>query len=64
MQITIKIPERIIQLCKECGWDEEQTKKVFIEYLGDIFENPYNHFEIDFDNWVNDEDNQEFLENL
>ena len=64
MQVTINIPEGIIQTCKECGWNEEQTKKVFSEYLGEITQHPYNQFEINFDEWINDEDNEEFLENL
>jgi hypothetical protein len=64
MQVTINIPEGIIQTCKECEWNEEQTKKVFVEYLREITQHPYNQFEINFDEWINDEDNEEFLENL
>lgn len=64
MQVTINIPEGIIQTCKECGWNEEQTKKVFVEYLQEVTSHLYNQFEIDFDNWINDEDTQEFLDNL
>jgi hypothetical protein len=64
MQVTINIPEGIIRTCLECGWNEEQTKKVFVEYLGEITQHPYNQFEINFDEWINDEDNEEFLNNL
>jgi hypothetical protein len=64
MQVTINIPEGIIRTCKECEWNEEQTKKVFLEYIQAITHHPYNQFEVDFDEWLNDEDNEEFLENL
>jgi hypothetical protein len=64
MQVTINIPEGIIRTCSKCGWNKEQTKKVFVEYLQEVTSHLYNQFEIDFDNWINDEDTQEFLDNL
>jgi hypothetical protein len=64
MQVTINIPEGIIRTCTKCGWNEEQTRKVIIKYLQEVTNHTYNHFEIGFDNWINDEDTQEFLDNL
>jgi hypothetical protein len=64
MQVTVNIPEGIIRTCSKCGWNEKQTKEVFVEYLQEVTSHLYNQFEIDFDNWINDEDTQEFLNNL
>ena len=64
MKVTIDIPVGILQTCLECGWNEEQTRKVFNKYLQEISRHMYNQFEADFDNWISNEDNEEFLDNL
>ena len=52
MKVEITIPQSIINTCKECGWDEQQTKPIFLAYLNEITVHPYNQFEIDFENWI------------
>lgn len=34
MEVTIKIPEETIKYCREIlGWEDDQIKQVFIEYI-------------------------------
>jgi len=61
MQVTINIPDSIIKVCSQCGWNEEQTIQVFTQYLKEITQHPYNHFELDFENWINEDDIQDIL---
>jgi hypothetical protein len=55
IKVEVDIPEKIVQTCLECGFNEEQTKKVYLHYLGVIVKHPYNQFEIDFENWLNED---------
>ena len=64
MVVEIIIPEGIINTCKECGYDENKTKKVAQRYLSDVMNDPYDHFVNDFTNWLDDEDTEEFLKEL
>lgn len=63
MEVTIKIPQSIINTCKECKWDEQQTKAIFLAYLDDIMQHPYNQFKIDFDNWING-DGEDYIDDI
>ena len=63
MQITITIPQGIINTCKEYGWDENQTKTIFLAYLEEITNHPYNHFQIEFDNWING-DGEDYIDEI
>jgi hypothetical protein len=56
MEITIKIPNSIQEYCKEKGYSEEQTKKLFQSFLDNLFEDAdmYNHLVTDFELWMED----------
>ena len=54
MLIEIKIPQNIINTCKECGWDELETKEYFSRYMRDVMNDTYGHFEQDFSIWLED----------
>jgi hypothetical protein len=56
MKVEITIPSSIVNTCVGCGWNEKQTEAVFLSYLNEITSHPYNQFEIDFENWIQDED--------
>ena len=56
MQIQINIPQSIIITCKDCRLNENQTKELFSRYIGELMNDPYNQFAIDFDNWFNSDD--------
>jgi len=56
MEITIKIPEFIIKLCKECGFDEEQTKKIYRGYINEISDDDYGQFNANFEDWLGDDE--------
>ncbi len=64
MQVTITIPQNIIDQCAECGWNETQTKAVFQEFVSALMDNGYGQFETDFDIWLNDLDDSELAEIL
>jgi hypothetical protein len=63
MVVEITIPQGIINICKECGWNENQTKAIFLAYVEEVTDHPYNHFEIEFDNWING-DTQDYLDEI
>ena len=54
MIVEVNIPRNIINTCRECGWDEEETKKYFSQYLDEVINHPYGQFEIDFEMWLED----------
>ena len=56
MEVTIKIPEFIINLCKECGFDEKQTQKLFRGYINEISNDGYGQFNTNFEDWLQDDE--------
>ena len=56
MVIQVRIPQSIINTCKECELNENQTKELFSRYIREVMNDPYNQFAIDFDNWFNSDD--------
>ncbi len=54
MVIQIRIPQNIIDTCRECGWDELETKEYFSRYMRDVMYDPYGQFETDFGVWLED----------
>ena len=59
MTIEIKIPQDIINKCTECGWGEQEIKVHFASYLSEVMNHPYNHFQQDFQTWLQDLDEEE-----
>jgi hypothetical protein len=65
MEITITIPQSIVDLCNQCGWDEQQTKEVVEMFLDEIVtNNTYNQFHDDFHNWINSGEFEEIFPEL
>ena len=60
MQVQITIPQNIINTCKECGWDEQEIKQHFSNYLSQVINHPYGQFELDFGMWLEDLDEENF----
>lgn len=54
MTVEVTIPQSIIETCKECGWDEQETKKHFGAYLHEVMNHPYGQMELDFGVWLED----------
>ena len=54
MVIQIKIPQNIIDISRECGWDDLETYAHFSRYLTEVINHPYGHFEQDFRVWLED----------
>jgi len=61
MQVEITIPQSIIKIGLSIGWNEHQIKTVFLEYMKELMNHPYGHFEEDFCNWINGDDGDEFI---
>jgi hypothetical protein len=65
MEITVKIPQSIINLCSQCGWDEQQTKDVITHFIEEVvMNNDYGSLYDDFDIWINDEEFEEIFPGL
>ena len=65
MQVTINIPQPIIDQCRECEYTDEQIIKLVTHVVENVFlSNDYNRFTIDFDAWLNDVDEDELKEIL
>ena len=62
MVIQIRIPQSIINTCKECGWDELETKEYFSRYMDEVMNDPYKQFEQDFQVWLQDQDEEELAQ--
>jgi enolase len=58
MVIQIRIPQSIINTCKECGWNELKTKEYFSKYMREVMEDPYRQFEQDFQMWLEDSEEE------
>jgi hypothetical protein len=58
MVIQIKIPQSIINTCKECGWNELKTKEYFSRYMREVMEDSYRQFEQDFQVWLEDSEEE------
>jgi hypothetical protein len=56
MNISIEIPNTIQSYCKEKGYNEDDTKRLFKEFLYNLFEESdmYDHLVTDFDLWITD----------
>ncbi len=54
MVIQIEIPQNIIDISRECGWDDLETYEHFSRYLREVINHPYGHFEQDFMIWLQD----------
>ena len=52
MTVEVTIPQSIINTCKECGWDEKETKHYFGMYLAEVMNHPYGHFDLNFGMWL------------
>ena len=59
MVIQIGIPQSIIDICRECGWDDLDTYEHFSRYLREVINHPYGQFEQDFRVWLEDLEEQE-----
>lgn len=54
MKVSITVPQNIVNYCKECGWDSTETEKYFLQYISEVMNDPYGHFFLDFDCWLQD----------
>jgi hypothetical protein len=52
MKVKIKIPDHVIAISIECGYDVKSTKKLFKEFLTRLVNHDYGQGELDFENWV------------
>lgn len=64
MTIEVTIPEGIVNTCKECGYDENKTKKVAQRFLSNVMNDPYDQLVNDFTVWLDDEFTEDFLKEL
>ena len=64
MVIQVRIPQSIINTCKECELNENQTKELFSRYLREIMNDCYNQFQNDFDNWINSDDGEDVISEI
>jgi hypothetical protein len=63
MQVTIKIPQSILDIILEAGYDEDQALKLFKGYIDSIVHHPYGQFHTDFENWFDSEE-EEIIQEL
>jgi len=54
MIMKIKIPDRIMNECRESGWEEEEIKEHFLRYMKEAMEDPSSRFKQDFSKWLGD----------
>ena len=63
MQVIIKIPQSILDIILEAGYDEDQALKLFKGYIDSIIHHPYRQFYTDFENWFDSEE-EEIIQEL
>ena len=59
MQVLVTIPKNIINKCLQNGWEEQEIKVLFSEYLSQVTQDDYNQFEFNFETWLEDLDEEE-----
>jgi hypothetical protein len=60
MTIKIDIPDNIVTiLTGDCGYSKPQCANIFKTYLTEVMADRYGQFEIDFDSWLQDQEEDE-----
>lgn len=59
MDIKISIPENIVSQLKECGYSKTQSANIFKTFLIEMMSDMYGQFEMDFDTWLQDQEEEE-----
>jgi hypothetical protein len=59
MTIKIDIPENIVTTLNECGYSKPQTANIFKTYLTEVMSDMYGQFEINFDAWLEEQEEEE-----
>jgi len=64
MEITISIPSQIIDFCKQCGFSEEETVKLFKSFITEMFDQDYSIHPGVFQQWFDSVQENEGLEEI
>ena len=64
MNVVVKIPQKSIDSCLQMGWDEDEIKDLFQQYLYELVNQGYDQFQINFETWLQDLDEEEDLQDL
>lgn len=62
MIIKIEIPENIVRCLEDCELSKTESINVITSYINNIMNDDYSQFQINFEQWLEDLDEQEFEE--
>ena len=64
MKVTITVPQSILDIILEAGYDEDQAPKLFKGYIDSLLDHPYGQLRVDFENWFDSEEEEVIQELL
>jgi hypothetical protein len=56
MLVSVKIPDRIVNLILDCGYKKEDVSIIFSKFLDSVINHPYDQFYNDFEMWLGEEE--------
>jgi hypothetical protein len=60
MTIKIDIPDNIVTILRgDCGYSKPQCANIFKTYLTEVMADRYSQFELDFGQWLEEQDEEE-----
>lgn len=59
MTINVDIPENILTVLEECGYSKPQCANIFKTYLTEVMSDMYGQFELNFGQWLEEQDEDE-----
>jgi hypothetical protein len=59
MTIKIDIPENILTTLGMCGYSKPQCANIFKTYLTEVMSDMHGEFEINFDTWLEEQEEEE-----
>jgi hypothetical protein len=62
MTIKVDVPENILTVLEQCGYTQPECENIFKTFLVELMSDMYGQFEIDFDIWLNEKEEEELVE--
>jgi hypothetical protein len=62
MTIKVDVPENILTVLEQCGYTQPECENIFKTFLVELMSDMYGQFEIDFDIWLNNKEEEELVE--
>ena len=62
MTIKVDAPDNIVTILEQCGYTQPECENIFKTFLVELISDMYGQFEINFDAWLNEKEEEELVE--